>query len=80
MERTLRVSLNMCPLHKISEKKTFNTKSRKNFTYQHNIPGLTKTCHVALFKSNFFLSHSDSILFSLSYFVFSILSLKLSFL
>jgi len=49
--------------------KTFNTKSRKNSTNQPNIPGSIKTCHVALFKSNFFLSHSDLIPFSLSYFV-----------
>ena len=59
MERTLRVSLTMCPLHKILIKKIQKhliPKVEKKFTNQHNTPGPTKTCHITLFKSQFFLS------------------------
>lgn len=79
MERTLRVSLNTCPLHTNFGKKnskTFNTKSIKNSTNQHNTHEPTRTCHVELFKSQFFLSLIPFRFPSLS----DSLSLKLSFL
>ena len=69
---TFRISFYTCQHLKFLQKKiskSFNTKSSKTSTNQHNISWQTKTCHVAPFITHIFLSCSTSTL--LSFFLYS---------